>query len=195
MNPKPDSLRRTVLTAAVAAGATGLGAWWALRSDKPSTSAGADASRAASGKATGMPELGAEFWGLSFDRPEGGTLQLSAFRTQVLLLNFWATWCPPCVKEMPLFDGFYRQRQAQGWNVVGLAIDGPTPVRDFLKRNPVSFPIGLAGLTGSDLAKQLGNSQGGLPFTLLVSRSGQVLQAKMGETSAAELKAWAEAVG
>ncbi|MBC7717365.1 MAG: TlpA family protein disulfide reductase, partial [Pseudorhodobacter sp.] len=81
---------------------------------------------------------------------------MADLRGKPLLLNFWATWCPPCVKEMPLLDAFYQTHRARGWQVVGLAVDSPTPVRAFLERVPVSFPIGLAGMEGSELSRALG---------------------------------------
>ena len=68
---------------------------------------------------TGLDSL----WTASFDTPQGSQLVMSAFRGKPLLVNFWATWCPPCVEELPLLDGFYRQHAANSWQVVGLAID------------------------------------------------------------------------
>lgn len=133
-------------------------------------------------------------WGLRFPRPEGGELVMADLRGKPLLLNFWATWCPPCVQEMPDIDRFRPQLQARGGEVVGLAIDGPTPVREFLQRVKVGFPIGLAGLDGTELVRQLGNTQGGLPFTLLFGRDGRVLQRKLGQTHLDELVSWAKAL-
>lgn len=130
-------------------------------------------------------------WALRFERPEGGTLAMAEFRGRPLVLNFWATWCPPCVKEMPELDRFHRDFASRGWHVIGLAIDGPTPVREFLQRVPVAFPIGLAGLGGTDLVRQLGNVSGGLPFTVVFGRDGVPLHRKMGETNYGELAAWA----
>lgn len=137
--------------------------------------------------------LGPEFWSQRFERPEGGELALDSLRNAPLLLNFWATWCPPCVKEMPLLDGFYRQQQAAGWRVVGLAIDSPTPVREFLAKRPVGFPIGLAGLAGTDLGRTLGNATGSLPFTVVIGRDGTVIERKLGAVDAADLARWAAA--
>jgi thiol-disulfide isomerase/thioredoxin len=131
-----------------------------------------------------------DFWQLSFDTPDGQTLALASFRGKPLLLNFWATWCPPCVKEMPQIDAFHRQKREAGWQVIGLAVDGPTPVREFLARTPVSFPIGLAGLGGTELSRQLGNGPGGLPFTVHLDGAGRVAHRKLGETNLQELLSW-----
>lgn len=140
------------------------------------------------------PPAHARFWGLSFDQPGGGTLALNALRGRPLLVNFWATWCAPCVREMPQIDRFYQEFKANGWQVLGLAIDGPTPVREFLGRIPVGFPIGLAGLEGTTLVKDLGNEQGGLPFTVVFDADGRLVRQKMGETSYEELADWARAL-
>jgi hypothetical protein len=96
------------------------------------------------------------------------------------------------VREMPEIDRFYRNHQSKGIQVLGLAIDSPTPVREFLSRVKVSFPIGLAGLDGTELVRQLGNERGGLPFTVALTAEGYVLKTKLGETSYEELAGWVE---
>jgi len=173
-----NTRRRTWLyggVAAVAAAAGVGGAWWRHRVD-------------------GDSALDAAFWTLRFDRPEGGELALQAHRGKPLLINFWATWCPPCVEELPMIDRFFRDHAANGWQVVGLAIDQPSAVRRFLERTPVSFPNGLAGLQGTDLVKRLGNPGGGLPFTLVVDAGGSVAARKIGKLEPADLQAWNRAI-
>ena len=130
-------------------------------------------------------------WALKAARPEGGELDLVSLRGKPLLINFWATWCAPCVREMPLIDRFHREYGPRGWQVLGLAVDRPAPVAEFLARVKVGFPIGLAGLDGMDLLHGLGNAQGGLPFTVVINAAGQLVQRKMGETSFEELAGWA----
>ncbi|HSM22556.1 MAG TPA: TlpA disulfide reductase family protein, partial [Rubrivivax sp.] len=171
-----DPSRRRWLLGGVSAAAVAGGIGWALRQEHLRSIEG-----------TGDDD----FWSLSFPRPEGGELALATMRGRPWVLNFWATWCPPCIREMPALERFRNAHAGRGWEVVGLAVDGPTPVREFLQRVPVSFPIGLAGFGGADLGKRLGNQTGGLPFTVVFDRRGRAVQRKLGETSYDELARWA----
>jgi thiol-disulfide isomerase/thioredoxin len=119
---------------------------------------------------------------------------MAGLRGQPLVLNFWATWCPPCVKEMPELDRFAKQFAARGGRVVGLAVDNPKAVREFLQRAPVSYAIALAGFDGTDLSRKLGNTTGALPFTAVFARSGALVQRKLGETGYDELQSWTKAL-
>lgn len=129
-------------------------------------------------------------WSAEFASPDGGRLRLSDFRGRPLVVNFWATWCPPCVAEMPLLDAFFRQNKSKGWQVIGLAIDQPEHVQAFLRSNPVTYPVGLAEAAGSDWLRQLGNDAGSLPFTLVLQPDGSVLAVKLGKLSEQEIENW-----
>lgn len=172
--------RRTWLAGSVAAGAAAAGLGWQQWQQT---------------REQAFTQATAGIWTRRFARPEGGELALATLRGRPLVLNFWATWCPPCVREMPTFDAFQRQQGASGWQVVGLAIDHPAAVREHLARSPVSYPIGLAAAEGTDLTRQLGNQQGGLPFTVLFDREGRPIAHKLGETSAELLQQWATRFG
>ena len=173
----PSASRRRLLggTIAVLAGLAGAGvAWWRFTPDETS---GGDPGK---------------LWELEFDLPASGRLAVASLRGRPLLINFWATWCPPCIEELPLLDSFYRQNAPNGWQVLGLAIDKKNLVQDFLRRLPVSFPMAMAGLEGIELTRSLGNSAGGLPFSVLLGADGRVLKRKIGKISARELSLWRE---
>lgn len=124
---------------------------------------------------------------------DGATHDLAQLRGRVVLVNFWATWCPPCVREMPAIDRFHREFAPRGWQVLGLAVDRPAPVREYLARAPVSYAIAMAGFGGTSLTRQLGNTKDGLPFTAVFGRDGRIARRKLGETSFEELAGWAAA--
>ena len=172
----PDPARRRLVYAGVAGLAALAGgglAWWNSRL----------------GLAPGSAD---SLWPLAFETPTGQVLQMQALRGRPLLLNFWATWCPPCVDELPLLDRFYRENVANRWQVVGLAIDQPSAVRTFLKQTPISFPVGMAGLEGTELGRSLGNLSGGLPFTVVMDANGSLRHRKMGRVTEAELHQWVD---
>ena len=131
------------------------------------------------------------FWDLQWETPVGPLLATRSLQGKPLLLNFWATWCPPCVEELPLINRFFNAHKAAGWQVVGLAIDKKSAVDPFLLKNPLDFPVALAGLSGADLGRALGNLAGSLPFTAVIGGDGNVLHRKMGRVSPEDLNVWA----
>ncbi len=130
------------------------------------------------------------FWALQWDSPQGGTVSTQSFQGRPLLINFWATWCPPCVEELPFINEFYRQNKANGWQVLGLAIDKLAPVQAFLNKSPLDFPVGMAGVSGAELGHALGNVSGSLPFSIALGSHGDVLQRKLGRLAAADFDNW-----
>ena len=129
-------------------------------------------------------------WTLKWNTPQGDLLPMESFRGRPLLLNFWATWCPPCIEELPLINAFFQENKGKGWQVLGLAVDGLPPVQSFLQKVRLDFPIGMAGMSGAELGRGLGNLTGGLPFTVVLGASGQILHRKLGRLAAADLAAW-----
>jgi thiol-disulfide isomerase/thioredoxin len=171
----PGWSRRGLLSAAAVAGVAGVAtAWWRMRPGPP-----ADGALSA-------------FWTQTLESPQGEPMPLAVFQGARLVINFWATWCPPCVQELPMLDRFYSEQHGRGWTVLGLAVDQPSAVRAFLQKTPLAFPVAMAGLGGTELARSLGNASGGLPFTLVLNPQGEVIQRKLGRLAEDDLKRWAE---
>ena len=179
---------------AAAAGLAGIGtAWWKLGPHDAALGLGVDRSLAKPGADSGTPvdDAVSAFWKSSFDTPEGSPLAMSSFRGKPLLVNFWATWCPPCIEELPLLNSFYQANTGNGWQLLGLAVDQPSAVRTWLQTRPLSFPVGMAGFGGTELSKSFGNLSGSLPFSVVLGASGQLLHRKTGKVTAEELALWA----
>lgn len=176
VNETTPSRRRWIYAAvAAAAGLGGAGlAWWRFTPGRLDEAV--------------LPAL----WALEFETPSAGKLSMAKLRGQPLLINFWATWCPPCIEELPLLDAFYRENASKGWQVLGLAVDKPGAVLDFLSRNQLSFPVAMAGMDGIGLSKSLGNMSGGLPFTVVLGSDGSVRSRKIGKVSSQDLIRWRE---
>ena len=115
---------------------------------------------------------------------------MSSFRGKLLLVNFWATWCPPCVEELPLLYAFFQDNKSKNLEILGLAVDQPSAVRKWLAAKPLDFLVGMAGLEGTELSKSLGNQAGSLPFSAVFAPSGALLHRKTGKVSAEDLAAW-----
>ncbi len=141
-----------------------------------------------------MDEAIQNFWSQEFEKPEGGTLFMKALQGKPLLINFWATWCPPCIEELPLIDAFFNLNKSKSFQVVGLAVDQPSMVRRYLSQRPLSFPVGLAGFNGTELGKTLGNSQSVLPFSVIFDAKGRLLAQKAGKLDQSDLEAWLKKV-
>ncbi len=128
------------------------------------------------------------FFANPWQTPDGKSADTEQWRGKVLVVNFWASWCPPCVEEMPTLDKLQAEFKAQNVLFVGIGIDSPSNIREFLEKTPVSYPIVIGGLEGSNLSKQMGNSQGALPYTIIINAQGKPTSSKLGKISEEELR-------
>jgi thiol-disulfide isomerase/thioredoxin len=133
----------------------------------------------------------AALWSMQFDKPDGGKLVMADLRGKLLLINFWATWCVPCVRELPALQRFQREQAGRGWRVIALAVDQPVPVIEFINRFKLELTVALAGADGLEWQRTMGNDKGGLPFSLVLDGAGRVRQRKLGETTIDDLTRWA----
>ncbi|MFZ9407453.1 MAG: redoxin family protein [Burkholderiaceae bacterium] len=135
----------------LAAGASG---WWLLR---PRAS-----------------ELAPPWMDAPWQDAQGQAIDLSGWRKRVVLLNFWATWCPPCVEEMPELSELHQRHADRGFGVFGIGIDSPSKIAEFQAKTPVSYPLAVGGLGATELARAFGNQGGMLPFSVLIDRDGRI---------------------
>ena len=141
------------------------------------------------------PAPGDALWQLSFPDPQGQPQALSQWRGQVVVLNFWASWCAPCREEMPDFDALRTRYRGDGVEFVGIAIDNPANVAQFLQRQPVSYPILVGEGAAHALARALGNPSGALPYTIVFDRDGKVVLSHLGRLPRATLEAALGGIG
>ena len=115
-----------------------------------------------------------------------------AYAGRPLLINVWASWCGPCIEEMPELDRYARSQGKQGVQVLGLALDTPENIHEFLARVPVRYPILLDMPGPADASVWLGNRKGVLPYSVLVGADGRILKQKIGPFEAGEISGWAQ---
>ena len=120
----------------------------------------------------------------SASRPQA----FAQWRGKTLVINFWATWCPPCREEMPAFSRLQSKYAATGVQFVGIALDTAEQVTTFAQQYPVSYPLLIADSAGAELTRQLGNAQMALPYTLLLDAGGKVRFTRLGRVSEQELE-------
>ncbi len=112
---------------------------------------------------------------------DGRLQNLRDFRGRVVLVNFWATWCPPCLREIPALRKLRKEYGARGFEVVGVAVDDARSVGEFAREQGIDYPLVIAGPGGSSVMARFGNRHGVLPYSLLVDRDGTVRLAHAGE--------------
>ncbi|HZX25960.1 MAG TPA: TlpA disulfide reductase family protein [Telluria sp.] len=169
--------------AAVALAFTAMGAYVGVQHKQP-----APVTTAIAPTPGGQPHTAvAHLYAQTLPDAAGQQHALAQWRGQPLLVNFWATWCTPCVQEMPelstLASGSAKVK------VIGIGIDSPSNIAAFAAKYQIAYPLYVAGMTGTDLAREMGNAAGGLPFTVLIGADGQVRKTYLGRLKFDQLKA------
>jgi thiol-disulfide isomerase/thioredoxin len=132
----------------------------------------------------------------SFEMPDlrSGQQSIRSLASQAdsdyVLVNFWASWCIPCRKEMPMLQSYADNNQHERFLVVGVAIDDEEKARPVVEALGINYPILLADFDGVTLMNDAGNEQGLLPYSVLLDSAGAVLESKLGEIHESELDAW-----
>jgi peroxiredoxin len=142
---------------------------------------------------SGVNRSAAPFFAKTFPDLDGRPEAMARWQGRLVVVNFWATWCAPCVEEMPDLQRVHDEYRERGITVVGLGIDAPAALRRFRDEHRLSLPLYAAGADGSELGRALGNASGALPYTVLVDRNGRIVQARLGQIRPAELRRWLEA--
>ena len=112
----------------------------------------------------------------------------SEWEGKILIVNFWATWCPPCLEEMPALIDFQTQYSSRGVQVVGVAVDNLEPVVDFMDTYGINFPVMIGGDDAIQLSQKMGNRISALPFTAIFSKTGTTLYAQPGKVTTESLE-------
>ncbi|NHZ63891.1 TlpA family protein disulfide reductase [Massilia genomosp. 1] len=181
--------KQTIFTfAGIAVLAGALGAWVGTRNKQAPTVASSAPSAEQHPAGHGPTPVEALF-AETLNNPAGTPQALAQWKGKPLVVNFWAPWCPPCVEEMPELAEVAREQSAKNINIIGIGIDSPANIAAFTSKFNIGYPIYVAGISGTELSRKLGNSAGGLPYTVLIGADGQVKKTYLGRIKFDELKA------
>ncbi len=120
---------------------------------------------------------------------DGKSQALAQWRGKVLVVNFWATWCSPCLEEIPQFVRMQERLGNQGLQFVGIAVDNVAKVREFAAKYRINYPVLIGEMDAIELARAAGNEFGGLPFTVVMDRKGRLIGTELGGLNEEKLTA------
>ena len=118
----------------------------------------------------------------------GQQQSLSNLKGKPLVVYFWATWCPPCVDEMPELSALQNEIAPANMQIIGIGIDSASNIAEFASKYSISYPLYTGGVAATDLTRKLGNQSSGLPFTVLIDRDGQLRKTYLGRLKIEQLR-------
>ena len=113
----------------------------------------------------------------------GEVRNIAEWDGKVIAINFWATWCPPCIKEIPEFVELQHKYQSQGLQFIGIALQRPEEVLDFMKEKGMNYPVLAGEMEVIEISELYGNNIGALPYTVIIDRAGLIQYVKRGPLS------------
>lgn len=176
---------------AVAAGAAG---YWTNRHSGYVTPVLSSDGASRPQNAAVAPETGKRLLALTLPDAQGTLQALADWQGDIIVVNFWATWCPPCKREIPDFVEVFEQQRTQGVRFVGLSIDTPENVAAFASEMGVTYPLLIGDANTLQLASVLGNPAQGLPFTVILDRDGMLRHITLGTMNKTDLAAKIDAL-
>ncbi|WP_018935357.1 TlpA disulfide reductase family protein [Thioalkalivibrio sp. ALJ24] len=124
---------------------------------------------------------------------DGADQTFNQWDGDLVVLNFWATWCPPCKKEMPLFQETWEEHRDEDFNIVAVAVDELSATEQFVATYGIEFPILIGQDEAMEVQAEYGNRIGALPYTVVIDRDGTVRETHRGEVTEDDLDGWLEA--
>ena len=141
----------------------------------------------------GTAEIATPAPAISFNDLDGKPVSIAQYKGKLLLVNFWATWCAPCLSEMPLLIKAQKQYGARGLQIIGPAMDEAKDVKALATKLGVNYPV-MADFASADAAmSMLGNKQGALPFSVLIDAKGMIVKTVLGGLHEDDLNALVQA--
>ena len=125
---------------------------------------------------------------LPLEDVKGEVHSLKKWQSRVLLINFWAPWCAPCVEEMPALSQLQRTLQSRDIHIIGIGIDSKENIVQFASQHQIRFPLYIGGMNAVEISRKMGNANGGLPFTVLVGKDGQIKKTYLGRLDIPEVQ-------
>jgi thiol-disulfide isomerase/thioredoxin len=166
----------TILAGSLSIGAAIFGQKWLGEGSLPRLSLG----RGAADRIDNLPDFRLPYL-------EGRQVQISGFIGKVVIINYWASWCPPCIRELPMLIRLQESFDPSQVQVVAIAIDRLEAVEQFIEDHPVNFPILIGDVEAVELSRRLGNRLQGLPFTVIFDHHGRRAFSQVGEVTQATL--------